>query len=95
MAYGADTRLAIVSRREESLALAVMDALLDAKYVEHAGLVKAERSMARALEVIHSSDLENISAAALCVHGFWHMGQFAADYRAIYGELPSKTLRRN
>ena len=149
MAYGADTRLAIVSRREESLALAVIDALLDAKYVEHAGLVKAERSMARALEVIHSSDLENISAAALCVHaqcsqrlleksflkrfgvtpkryvkclrlarvrsdllefsnqncesiielagihGFWHMGQFAADYRAIYGELPSKTLRRN
>jgi hypothetical protein len=29
------------------------------------------------------------------IHGFWHMGQFAADYRAIYGELPSKTLRRN
>jgi AraC-like DNA-binding protein len=28
------------------------------------------------------------------VNGFWHMGQFAADYRRIYGELPSETLNR-
>jgi AraC family ethanolamine operon transcriptional activator len=26
--------------------------------------------------------------------GFWHMGKFAADYRNLYGELPSETLRR-
>ncbi|GAG76698.1 unnamed protein product, partial [marine sediment metagenome] len=28
------------------------------------------------------------------VNGFWHMGQFAADYRRIYGKLPSETLNR-
>ena len=104
--------------------------------------------MARALEIIHGSELENISAVELCqhagcsqrfleksflkrfgvtpkkyikclrlaqvykglrnfdaqgcdsiiewagIHGFWHMGQFAADYRRIYGELPSDTLNR-
>ncbi len=26
--------------------------------------------------------------------GFWHMGQFAADYRALFGERPSDTVRR-
>ena len=26
--------------------------------------------------------------------GFWHMGQFAADYRRLFGENPSETLDR-
>ncbi len=25
--------------------------------------------------------------------GFWHMGQFAQDYRKLFGECPSETLR--
>jgi AraC family ethanolamine operon transcriptional activator len=28
------------------------------------------------------------------IHGFWHMGQLAADYRKVYGELPSNTLQK-
>jgi AraC family transcriptional regulator, ethanolamine operon transcriptional activator len=27
-------------------------------------------------------------------HGFWHLGQFAHDYRETYGEAPSETLER-
>ncbi|MBV8489602.1 MAG: helix-turn-helix domain-containing protein [Candidatus Eremiobacteraeota bacterium] len=26
--------------------------------------------------------------------GFWHMGHFTADYRALFGETPSETLKR-
>ena len=28
-------------------------------------------------------------------HEFWHMGQFAKDYRKLFGELPSRTLQRS
>jgi AraC family ethanolamine operon transcriptional activator len=27
--------------------------------------------------------------------GFWHMGQFAKDYKEMFGECPSETLRNN
>jgi AraC family ethanolamine operon transcriptional activator len=148
VACGADSRPDIIARREESLALEVIAALADARYLEGEGLIKSERGVSRALEIIHGGELENISAMELCKHtecsqrslekgflkrfgvtpkkyikclrlaqvhqglrrfsvqgcdsiielaanhGFWHMGQFAADYRRIYGELPSATLTR-
>ncbi|MDO9713805.1 helix-turn-helix domain-containing protein, partial [Paracraurococcus lichenis] len=28
-------------------------------------------------------------------HGFWHLGQFAHDYRETFGEMPSETLARS
>lgn len=28
-------------------------------------------------------------------NGFWHMGQFAKDYRKLFSELPSETLEKN
>jgi AraC family ethanolamine operon transcriptional activator len=147
-AFGADIRPAIISRREQSLALAVIDALIDESYIDKDSLKKSECAVSRSLEFIHDSDLEEISAVELCkqagcsqrtlekcystrfgvtpkkyikslrlaqvhqelrnfdardydsiielagIHGFWHMGQFAADYRRIYGELPSDTLKR-
>ena len=147
-AWGADTRPAIISRREESLALAVIDALVDNNSLRKNSSTLSDASMARALDFIHSSELENITALKLCqragcsqrtlekgflkrfgitpkkyvkclrlaqVHqdlqkfdssgynsiielasmqGFWHMGQFAADYQRIYGELPSNTINQ-
>ncbi len=139
----------IISWRSESLALAVVDALFDEENADIVSSVNTQRFVARALEVIHDSELDQISAVELCaqaqcsqrtlekgfsgrfgvtpkkyinrlrlsrvhkglrnfaaqgcdsiielagIHGFWHMGQFAADYRRVYGELPSDTLKRN
>ena len=31
---------------------------------------------------------------AAAAYGFWHMSQFALDYREMFGERPSDTLRR-
>jgi AraC-like DNA-binding protein len=146
--FGADSRSEIISRREESLALAVFDALYDTSPSRDDKFSDSDYSVNRALEVINSNELENILASELCkyagcsqrtleksflkrfsvtpkkyikclrmagvrrsltqfdtqgsasiielagIHGFWHMGQFAADYRSIYGELPSESLKR-
>jgi len=148
-ACSADSRPKIDSRREESLALAVIDALFDEGNADKVDSASTQGFVTKALEIIHDSELDSISAAELCaetqcsqrtlekgfsnrfavtpkkyinclrlsrVHkgllnfeaqgcdsiielaasqGFWHMGQFAADYRRIYGELPSDTLKRN
>jgi AraC family transcriptional regulator, ethanolamine operon transcriptional activator len=46
-------------------------------------------------------DLRGIDSHALRVSdiankwGFWHLGQFAKDYRLWFGELPSETCRRD
>ena len=31
---------------------------------------------------------------AAAAYGFWHMSQFALDYKQLFGELPSATFKR-
>jgi AraC family ethanolamine operon transcriptional activator len=50
------------------------------------GLVRAALSAPGAPEPL-------VKSIALA-HGFWHLGQFARDYRQLYGEAPSETLAR-
>lgn len=44
-------------------------------------------------ELLRSSAEASVTAVALR-HGFSHLGRFSAQYRAIFGEDPSVTLRR-
>jgi AraC family ethanolamine operon transcriptional activator len=43
-------------------------------------------------------ELKAVAAVTTTVHeiaqrwGFWHTGEFAADYRRLFGELPSQTF---
>ena len=42
---------------------------------------------------LYHADSSSIKIADVANHwGFWHLGQFAVDYRRLFGELPSEPL---
>jgi len=57
-------------------------------YLKALKLNEARRELRRA-----DSPLASVSDVAVR-YGFWHLSQFAADYRWLFGELPSETLRK-
>jgi AraC family ethanolamine operon transcriptional activator len=59
----------------------------------HRYLKLRRMSMVRAALHSYEGRVPLIKSVALG-HGFWHLGQFAHDYRAIFGETPSDTLVR-
>jgi AraC-like DNA-binding protein len=66
---------------------------------EQLGLGPVEYARRRRMELVHRAlrrgNPETASIADLARrYGFRGLGHFAADYRALYGELPSATLRR-
>ena len=59
----------------------------------HRYLKLRRMGMVRAALLSRSGPWHSVKAVALS-HGFWHLGQFARDYRDLYGEAPSETLAR-
>jgi len=55
-------------------------------YLRHARL-------SRARDKLSTSPTDNTITDVAIDQGFWHMGNFARDYRRLFGELPSQTLR--
>ena len=45
--------------------------------------------------VLKSADSQSSKVTKIAeTYGFWHMGQFSTDYRKMFGESPSTTLRQ-
>jgi AraC-like DNA-binding protein len=59
----------------------------------HRFLKLRRMTMVRVMLLSGSDPWHSVKSAALS-HGFWHLGQFAHDYRALFGESPSETLIR-
>ena len=59
----------------------------------HRFLKLRRMSMVRAALRSCEGRMPLVKSVALA-HGFWHLGQFAHDYRATFGETPSDTLVR-
>ncbi|MEA3277123.1 MAG: helix-turn-helix domain-containing protein [Pseudomonadota bacterium] len=69
-------------------------------FVEHFGVPPKEYLRAMRLISVRRR-LQQPETAERCIaevagaFGFWHASQFAADYRRLFGELPSKTLAQS
>jgi AraC family ethanolamine operon transcriptional activator len=55
--------------------------------------INAVRLNAVHKELMHTASSELKISDIANAWGFWHMGQFAADYRKLFGKLPSETIR--
>jgi AraC-like DNA-binding protein len=140
---------AMLARREEALAIAVLNGLRDHVEILETPFRGSDKLVKQVLDYVHNQPSEEITAVELCtlagcsqrwmeqcfkkrfgitpkkyvkylrlsrlrqdllqsaqaenqtvidvasIYGFWHMGQLAADYRKVYGELPSDTLKRS
>jgi len=56
--------------------------------------IKANRLNKVKSELILSKEQNTTISTLAAEHGFWHMGQFAADFRKQFGKLPSEFLLR-
>lgn len=60
-----------------------------------AAFLKARRLAAVRRHLLEADQGVATVGAVSAAVGFWHVGQFAADYRRSFGETPSATLKRH
>jgi AraC-like DNA-binding protein len=55
-----------------------------------------QRRLDRVRSELHRADPRSTTVTAIATkYGFWHLSQFAADFKSVFNEAPSDTLRRN
>lgn len=85
-----------IATAEISAALGVPERTLRAAFAAVHGISLHAYLRIRRLDLVRAALLRTprapgrVKAAALS-HGFWHLGRFAADYQARFGEAPSRT----
>ena len=72
---------------------------LQSAFLDHFGLSPNAYLRVQRLNNVHkelftSSPVGTKVADIACRRGFWHMGQFSADYKRLFAELPSETLKK-
>ena len=79
--------------------IGVSERTLQYAFLEQFGISPKTYLQARRLNAVRK-ELRIADPSSLNVNevahrwGFWHMGQFAADYKNLFGELPSETLQK-
>ena len=81
-------RITGVSERTLQYAFSQYYGISPKRYLREIRLNAVHKALARA----SSGDVKVTDIANN--YGFWHMGQFAADYKRLFGRLPSEVLRK-
>jgi len=84
---------------EMCAAIGVSDRALRKHCHEYIGMPPTQylwlRRMHFARRALHMADAAQATVTAIATEfGFWELGRFAVEYRALFGESPSTTLRR-
>jgi AraC-like DNA-binding protein len=56
------------------------------------GYLKTRRLMLAHRALLRRQGGPHLVKSVALAHGFWHLGRFAHDYKALFGRLPSETL---
>lgn len=80
-------------------AIGVSERTLRFSCKEHLGMGPVRYLWLRRMHLVHRAlVLHTISTATVAEiateHGFWELGRFSVEYRALFGEAPSASLRR-
>ena len=86
--------------RDLAAALSTTERTLERVFIREIGISPKKFLFGRRMYGAHrqlwrSTSSETSVADIANAWGFWHMGQFAKDYRRLFGELPSETLSRS
>jgi AraC-like DNA-binding protein len=85
---------------EVCAATGVSESTLRRSCYEHVGMGPVRYLWLRRMHLARVALLRADAATATVTgiatdHGFWELGRFSVDYRKLFGELPSATLRRS
>jgi AraC-like DNA-binding protein len=80
-------------------AIGASERTLRVSCIEHLGMGPVRYLWLRRMHLVHRALVQAIPGTATVTeiataNGFWELGRFAVEYRALFGEVPSVSLRR-
>jgi AraC-like DNA-binding protein len=84
---------------EMCAAIGASERTLRVSCMEHLGIGPVRYLWLRRMHLVHSALIHTAPGSATVTkiatdNGFWEMGRFSVEYGALFGEMPSATLRR-
>jgi AraC family ethanolamine operon transcriptional activator len=93
-----ESGVSVITIPELCMVANVSERTLEYAFRERYGLTPKAYTLIHRMNNIHKylrrADPQNTLISEIArQYGFWHMGKFSADYKKIFGELPSETLK--